>query len=67
MPLHDFECRACGHVTEHLVKISTRDEPQKCEQCSETNSLRVSVNKGTGFQLKGEGWYSDGYQPKGTD
>ena len=36
MPIYDFECRACGHVFECLVRLpnqSSRDEVVTCPAC----------------------------------
>ena len=42
MILYDFRCPA-GHVTEHLLKLSQRTEPQECPTCG-AKSERVVVD-----------------------
>jgi putative FmdB family regulatory protein len=56
-----YECKTCGNQYE--VTQSIKDdklEEYKCESCNSTQPCRriiVSAN----FQLKGDGWYKDGY------
>mgnify|MGYP000055977122 CR=1 FL=1 len=58
MPLYEYNCQACGHEFEELQKFS--DKPiRKCPQCGKLKAeKKVSLS---GFQLKGGGWYKDGY------
>ena len=62
MPIYEYECQRCGHVTEVLAKIS--DPPPACEatgageSCQGETKKIVSLNA---FHLKGTGWYKDGY------
>ena len=55
MPLYEFECPD-GHVSEELQKPD--DAPPKCE-CGKETKKRISLSN---FELKGSGWYKDGYQ-----
>jgi putative FmdB family regulatory protein len=65
VPSYDYECIRCGHVTTHRqVPVADRDEPRDCELCGEP-ARRLPVTKPGGFQLKGGGWYKDGYQGGG--
>lgn len=34
MPTYDYRCQQCGSVTEALVKIADRDNPQACPECA---------------------------------
>jgi len=43
MPMHDFQCRACGHQQERMVTWQTRTV--KCEKC-ERKAERVLLSKG---------------------
>lgn len=61
MPIYEYECADCGHVIEVMQKVSAR-APGRCEKCSGKLNKKVSV---TSFQLKGGGWYSDGYGDRG--
>jgi len=57
MPIYEYECPACEKVFEVQQRIS--DEPLKvCPECDGKVKKLVSVSS---FQLKGSGWYSDGY------
>jgi putative FmdB family regulatory protein len=58
MPLYEYLCQACDHEFEELQKFS--DLPiEICPQCHERKVIKkISL---TAFQLKGEGWYKDGY------
>jgi putative FmdB family regulatory protein len=33
MPLHDYECRSCGHVEERFVKLADMHWTQFCSNC----------------------------------
>jgi putative FmdB family regulatory protein len=58
MPLYEYVCKKCGHAFEELQKVS--DPPLKtCPKCRGRVEKRISAG---GFQLKGAGWYKDGYQ-----
>lgn len=58
MPLYEYICAKCGFEFEEIQKFS--DKPiKKCPKCS---ALKVEKKVSqTAFQLKGEGWYKDGY------
>ena len=57
MPIYEYECTECGDVIEVMQKVSAR-APGRCKKCSGKLKKKISV---TSFQLKGGGWYSDGY------
>lgn len=63
MPIYEYECTE-GHRFEELQKIS--DAPlTKCKNCGKDVRKLIS---NTSFQLKGSGWYQDGYSsPKKLD
>lgn len=54
MPLYEFVCENCGNERELLSK------PGDIKQCSCGSTLTKKVSN-TNFQLKGKGWYKDGY------
>lgn len=58
MPLYEYICTACEHEFDEIQKFS--DKPiRKCPECGKLKvEKKVSLS---GFQLKGSGWYKDGY------
>ncbi|MBU0728374.1 MAG: zinc ribbon domain-containing protein [Proteobacteria bacterium] len=57
MPLYEYQCQSCENVIEILQSIS--DEPETtCPDCSGDLKKLISMSS---FQLKGGGWYSEGY------
>ena len=63
MPLYDFGCEECGHNEEILTKSSGNSEiVLTCPKC-EKETMRRQVGLSS-FQLKGGGWYKDGYTKK---
>lgn len=61
MPLYEYRCRGCGKQFEVLQRVDDRPL-RKCERCAGKLEKLVSVSS---FQLKGGGWYSDGYGSAG--
>ncbi len=77
MPIYEYKCEECGHEFEEMLHFSERDVPLNtpCEQqieqtkhmsfkCDGKIHLKMSLGS---FQLKGDGWYKDGYERKRTD
>ena len=59
---YEYACEACGHQWE--AEQSIKDAPLKsCVSCGENKAKRL-ISGGTGFLLKGGGWYADGYGSK---
>ncbi|PIE18525.1 MAG: FmdB family transcriptional regulator [Proteobacteria bacterium] len=58
MPIYEYACKACGYEFETWQKIS--DKPVRtCPSCKKRKVEKlVSMSS---FQLKGGGWYADGY------
>lgn len=57
MPLYLYHCASCGKEHELLQRFS--DPPlTKCPSCGGKVEKKITS---TGFQLKGGGWYKDGY------
>jgi putative FmdB family regulatory protein len=57
MPIYEYQCRKCGKIHEVTQKIT--DPPlTKCPDCGGKMEKLISL---AGFQLKGGGWYKDGY------
>ncbi len=63
MPLYEYRCLKCEHVTEVLQKLSDRPL-RKCRLCS--GKLEKLISR-TSFQLKGGGWFAHGYGSPGSD
>jgi putative FmdB family regulatory protein len=61
---YEYVCEACGHQWE--AEQSIKDRPLKtCVSCGEDKAKRL-VSGGTGFLLKGGGWYADLYGSPGA-
>lgn len=57
MPVYEYECDSCGKVFE--VQQRMADAPlTRCPECDGTVKKVMSMSS---FQLKGGGWYADGY------
>lgn len=56
---YEYECEDCGHGEEVEQKI-TDQRLTECPKCG-SNTYKRLVSGGTGFALKGGGWYKDGY------
>lgn len=57
MPIYEYQCPACEHAFEKLVKMGA--EPPPCPECGGVEVVKkVSA---AGFILKGGGWYKDHY------
>lgn len=55
---YEYTCLNCEHCWEHQAKIT--DHPiTKCPNCGEEKAKRL-ISGGTGFQLKGSGWFKTG-------
>lgn len=58
MPLYEYKCQSCSQEMEAIQKFS--DEPlTECPECGVSALVRVTSMPS--FQLKGGGWYKDGY------
>lgn len=58
MPIYEYRCQSCGHeyeVSQRIVEPSLKD----CPACHKPDLERLI--SATSFQLKGGGWYKDGY------
>lgn len=55
MPVYEFQCH-CGKVIEELVKMDT--ETIECPIC---HGRAKKIISSCYFELKGGGWYADGY------
>jgi putative FmdB family regulatory protein len=57
MPVYEYECNACQKIFEIQQRIA--DAPiSVCPSCNGEVRKLISMSS---FQLKGGGWYTDGY------
>lgn len=64
---YEYVCTACSHEWEESQSISAAPLTE-CPKCHGATAKR-QISGGTGFVLKGGGWYSDLYsstKPKST-
>ncbi len=57
MPVYEYECKECRKVFEVQQKMADRPL-SNCPECSAPVKKLVSMSS---FQLRGGGWYADGY------
>lgn len=60
MPIRDYSCSACGHIWETLRR--DQSDPDTCPVCISVDIKRMISR--TNFQLKGSGWFKDGYSSR---
>ena len=61
MPIYEYRCTSCGHTLEVIQKVN--DKPlKKCTECS--GALEKLISR-SAFQLRGGGWYNEGYGGQG--
>lgn len=59
MPTYEYMCKKCDHLMEAVQ--SMKDNPLKtCPKCQQEGLERL-ISGGSGFTLKGGGWYKDLY------
>ncbi len=59
MPIYEYECENCQHRYDVMCRMSEADNKKICPTCSSNQSKRRIA--GGHFELKGGGWYKDGY------
>ena len=62
MPIYEYQCGQCGHISEKL-QSRTDPPPQTCPSCGAQGSLERIISQ-TSFHLKGGGWYVTDYKGK---
>ena len=62
MPIYEYRCKSCGKVHEVIQRFSDPLK-RKCPHCS--GRLQKLVSRAA-FQLKGGGWYDQGYSKPGS-
>ena len=58
MPIYEYLCLTCGGEFELMQKVS--DPSPRRHSCSPKSRVKRKLSL-TAFQLKGGGWYSEGY------
>ena len=64
MPTYEYGCTECGNEWEEVQRI-TAPPVEVCPKCGKTSAHRL-ISAGSGFILKGGGWYSDLYSSAGA-
>ena len=58
MPIYEYHCENCHEEIEVIQKLTDASRTE-CPRCGgESLKKKTSLNS---FQLKGSGWYKDGY------
>lgn len=57
MPVYEYECKEC----EKVIEVQQRMADAPLLNCPECNAPVKKLMSMSSFQLKGGGWYSDGY------
>lgn len=57
MPIYEYQCEVCKEIVEAWQ--SFRDQP--ITTCPSCNGIMKKLISSSSFQLKGGGWYADGY------
>ena len=60
MPFYLYCCPVCNTEKTVLKKISEMDDEEYCDHCEDVQLNRAIPTRAS-FQLKGNGWYNDGY------
>lgn len=61
MPIYEYECQACKEIVEKWQSLA--EQPlTTCPNCA--GALKKLISQSS-FQLKGGGWYADGYGNNG--
>lgn len=59
MPTYVFICSDCGYTKEEYLSISNRNQKQECPECKK--DMVRAIGSGSGFYLKGKGFYKEGW------
>jgi len=62
MPIYEYECTSCCTTFEVFQRM-TESPLKTCPDCAGAVKKLVSISS---FQLKGSGWYADGYSSKAS-
>lgn len=61
MPIREFMCPKCLMITEKLIFPGDLEECV-CSKCGKI--IKKTIMSSCTFELKGGGWYADGYSKK---
>ena len=61
MPMYSYHCNECDEVYENMRSVAQRDVKLQCPACNELCERILDLST---FQLKGGGWFKDGYGSK---
>lgn len=59
MPTYEYQCKCCNYCFEAFQSMKD-DLLSECPKCL-VNALQRLISGGSGFVLKGGGWYKDLY------
>lgn len=59
MPIYEFQCQACGHRFDELMRMSDPD-PTECPSCHAQKVQRCVT--APSFRLAGSGWYETDFK-----
>ena len=62
MPIYEYKCDVCTNIEEQIQRHDV-DEIE-CPVCNNTAKRIISLSS---FELKGGGWYKDGYGMKKSE
>lgn len=64
MPIHAYKCKKCKKEFEAFYlsqsAVEREEKTEKCPACGSKRKVRLPP-KGTAIELKGKGWFRDGY------
>jgi predicted nucleic acid-binding Zn ribbon protein len=67
MPMYTFQCRTCNKKETQIRSINDYSEPLCSDCCYNPDAqgkferMEKIINGTGGFELKGTGWFKDGY------
>jgi len=59
MPIYTYKCRKCPNRDTVMRSLKDANAPLRCVACGASMDKTMSQSS---FQLKGSGWYKDGYK-----
>lgn len=66
MPVYTYKCNLCSFNDDYIKNIKDRDKKIPCEQ-EDCSGVMMRDIDAPSFQLKGGGWYKDGYTKKKSE